>query len=249
MKKVLGMATAAVLGFGLFTATADAATIVNTSVLNVRQGPGTNTAIVGKATRGQALNVTERLASGWIKIDYNGAPAYVSGQYTMETASYIVNASVLNVRQGAGTHTGIIGQLVRGQNLILVEELSNGWMKINYNGKPGYVSSSYVTKSGTEPANQKEFYVEATSYSPYCEGCSGITAAGYDVRANPNMKLIAVDPAVIPLGKRVYVEGYGEAVAGDTGGAIKGKKIDALMPTNEQALQWGRKVVKIQILD
>ena len=43
------------------------------------------------------------------------------------------------------------------------------------------------------------------------------------------MKLIAVDPSVIPLGSRVWVEGYGEAIAADTGGAIKGHKIDVLM--------------------
>ena len=44
------------------------------------------------------------------------------------------------------------------------------------------------------------------------------------------MKLIAVDPSVIPLGSKVWVEGYGVAIAGDTGGAIKGNKIDVLMP-------------------
>jgi len=38
-------------------------------------------------------------------------------------------------------------------------------------------------------------------------------------------KVIEVDPSFIPLGSKVYVEGYGEAIAGDTGGAIKGNKI------------------------
>ena len=59
------------------------------------------------------------------------------------------------------------------------------------------------------------------------------------------MKLIAVDPSVIPLGSRVWVEGYGEAIAADTGGAIKGHKIDVLMPNDAIARQWGRKTVKI----
>lgn len=72
---------------------------------------------------------------------------------------------------------------------------------------------------------------------------------GYNVRQNPNMKLIAVDPAVIPLGSRVWVEGYGEAIAGDTGGAIKGHKIDVLVPSNAQARLWGRKTVKVIILN
>jgi len=91
--------------------------------------------------------------------------------------------------------------------------------------------------------------VEATAYTPYCAGCSGITATGIDVRSNPNQKVIAVDPSVIPLGSKVWVEGYGEAIAGDTGGAIKGNKIDILMPTQEQALNFGRKSITIKVLN
>ena len=63
--------------------------------------------------------------------------------------------------------------------------------------------------------------MRATAYTAYCEGCSGVTANGTDIRSNPNLKVIAVDPRVIPLGTRVWVEGYGEAIAADTGGAIK----------------------------
>jgi 3D (Asp-Asp-Asp) domain-containing protein len=60
--------------------------------------------------------------------------------------------------------------------------------------------------------------------------------------------VIAVDPKVIPLGTKVYVEGYGEAVAGDTGGAIKGNKIDVHMSTKQKATNWGVRTVKVQIL-
>lgn len=94
----------------------------------------------------------------------------------------------------------------------------------------------------------KQMVVEATAYTAYCHGCSGITATGIDLRSNPNQKVIAVDPSVIPLGSRVWVEGYGEAIAGDTGGAIKGNKIDIFVPTTEQALNFGRKSVSIKIL-
>ena len=62
------------------------------------------------------------------------------------------------------------------------------------------------------------------------------------------MKLIAVDPSVIPLGSTVYVEGYGTAIAGDTGSAIKGHIIDLLMPNSAQANEWGRRTVKVKIL-
>ena len=101
----------------------------------------------------------------------------------------------------------------------------------------------------TQEESGKELTVEATAYTAFCNGCSGVTAAGIDLRANPNQKVIAVDPSVIPLGTKVYVEGYGEAVAGDTGGAIKGNKIDVFMPEKSDALNWGRKTVKIKVLN
>lgn len=106
-----------------------------------------------------------------------------------------------------------------------------------------------VSRNDSAPAGGKEFYVESTAYTPYCNGCSGISAAGINLRANPNLKVIAVDPRVIPLGTKVWVEGYGYAVAGDTGGAIKGNKIDVLMADKSQAYSWGRKKVKIRVMN
>ncbi|WP_080845967.1 LysM peptidoglycan-binding and 3D domain-containing protein [Cytobacillus gottheilii] len=94
-----------------------------------------------------------------------------------------------------------------------------------------------------------ELTVEATAYTASCEGCSGTTATGINLIENPNQKVIAVDPSVIPLGSRVYVEGYGEAIAADTGGAIKGKKIDLFMPEKQDAINWGRKTVNVKIIN
>lgn len=94
----------------------------------------------------------------------------------------------------------------------------------------------------------KEFMVSTTAYTAYCRGCSGITKTGINLKKNPNLKVIAVDPRVIKLGTKVYVEGYGYAIAGDTGSAIKGNKIDVFMPNHSSALRWGRKTVKIKIL-
>src|SRR5699024_1065439 len=68
--------------------------------------------------------------------------------------------------------------------------------------------------SDSSQAGGKELTVEATAYVPNCSGCSGITATGINVKDNPNMKVISVDPSVIPLGSKVWVEGYGEAIAG-----------------------------------
>jgi 3D (Asp-Asp-Asp) domain-containing protein len=105
------------------------------------------------------------------------------------------------------------------------------------------------TSEKAKPTNSgKELYVTSTAYS-HEDTQSDITYSGYNIKQNPNMKLIAVDPGVIPLGSKVWVEGYGVAIAGDTGGAIIGHKIDVLMPNSSKARQWGRKTVKIIILD
>jgi 3D (Asp-Asp-Asp) domain-containing protein len=83
---------------------------------------------------------------------------------------------------------------------------------------------------------------EATAYCP-CKKCcgenaKGITASGTKVQAN---RTIAVDPKVIPLGSKVHIEGYGDYVAEDKGGAIKGNKIDIFFPDHQSALNFGRK--------
>jgi uncharacterized protein YabE (DUF348 family) len=104
----------------------------------------------------------------------------------------------------------------------------------------------YQVSRGEETGT--EFYVNTTAYTAFCNGCSGITATGIDLRANPNMKVIAVDPSIIPLGTKVYVEGYGYAIAADTGGAINGYKIDVYFPTKAEAFRWGVRKVKIKIL-
>lgn len=96
-------------------------------------------------------------------------------------------------------------------------------------------------------ADEKSFIVSSTAYTANCNGCSGITATGINLKKNPNQLVIAVDPSVIPLGSIVLVEGYGYAVAGDTGSAIKGKKIDVFKKTKAEAYAWGRKSVRVTI--
>jgi len=110
-------------------------------------------------------------------------------------------------------------------------------------------SAATVSRSSAEPANGKEFYVTATAYTPYCKGCSGTSATGINLRSGAGLKVIAVDPSVIKLGSKVWVEGYGTAVAGDTGGAIKGNKIDILVQSDAQASKWGVKKVRIKVLN
>jgi 3D (Asp-Asp-Asp) domain-containing protein len=80
--------------------------------------------------------------------------------------------------------------------------------------------------------------VTSTGYS-----LSGRTSTGLPV----GFGIVAVDPAVIPLGTRITIPGYGEGVAGDTGGAVQGMTIDLWFPTLAQALAWGRRTVTITL--
>lgn len=64
----------------------------------------------------------------------------------------------------------------------------------------------------------------------------------------PSRGTIAVDPAVIPLGTRLWIEGYGLGIAADTGSAIRGNKIDLFMETETECIKWGRRTVIIRIL-
>mgnify|MGYP001163295718 CR=1 FL=1 len=95
----------------------------------------------------------------------------------------------------------------------------------------------------------KVLYMKSTAYTANCGGCRGITSTGFNLKSHPDAKIIAVDPKVIPLGTRVYVEGYGNAIAADTGGSIHGNRIDIFFPTQSQAVRWGLRTVKVTILD
>ncbi|MCY7755781.1 3D domain-containing protein [Bacillus haynesii] len=105
-----------------------------------------------------------------------------------------------------------------------------------------------TSRSNESQSAAKELTVTATAYTANDGGMTGVTATGIDLKANKNAKVIAVDPNVIPLGSKVYVEGYGEATAADTGGAIKGNKIDVFVPSKSAAKNWGVKTVKVKVL-
>lgn len=113
--------------------------------------------------------------------------------------------------------------------------------------------SNKKTEEKPEPAktenssSSKTIVVSATGYSTQQAGLSTHTATGIDLRVNS--RVIAVDPSVIPLGSKVEIPGYGVFIAGDTGGAIKGNKIDIHFSTVQQALNWGRRTITIKILD
>lgn len=122
-----------------FTVTAD--------VLNVRSGPGTNYAKVGRLVQGNKLNVIQRMNNGWYKISFNGKTAYVSGDYVYSSAVYRVTATRLHFRTGPGTQYKSMGLINNGTVLDVIRQESNGWYKISYKGKIGFVSGDYVSTS------------------------------------------------------------------------------------------------------
>ena len=103
--------------------------------------------------------------------------------------------------------------------------------------------SKLATKRGKPTSYKKTLNMEASAYSSYESG--SYTARGNALRRG----YVSVDPNVIPLGTEVYVEGYGYAVADDTGGDIEGYRIDLAMDSYDEAIQFGRRTVKVYILN
>lgn len=87
-------------------------------------------------------------------------------------------------------------------------------------------------------------YMEASAYLPTDGGGACITASGMVAQRG----VVAVDPDVIPLGTRLYIPGYGEAIAADTGGAIVGNKIDLCMEDYGEAMEFGRRDITVYVL-
>lgn len=97
----------------------------------------------------------------------------------------------------------------------------------------GIQRTAYIAQSALE--------MVATAYTAACAGCSGITAIGRPAGHG----IVAVDPSVIPLGTRLFIPGYGLAIAGDTGGAIHGYRIDLGFNSERDAMLFGRRSVTV----
>ena len=105
-----------------------------------------------------------------------------------------------------------------------------------------YLYKLLVYKSKLDLSKEKEAWImEATAYSAYDPGCTGRTSTGSRLKKG----IIAVDPSVIPLGTKLYIVGYGRAIADDQGSAIKGNVIDVAFDSRAAALNFGRRTVKV----
>ena len=161
----------------------DAATDMRTvtaSSLNFRTGPSTSYSIINVLMNGQKVEYISTSGS-WLKVKYNGVTGYVHGDYvtkgttdnsTTGTTKYVSASVGLNVRSGAGTSYSKLGKLEYKEK-VTVLSTSNGWSKINYNGKTGYVDSSYLqsTVPGSTNDNTNN---ETTGTTKYVNTTSGL---------------------------------------------------------------------------
>lgn len=104
----------------------------------------------------------------------------------------------------------------------------------------------YLQRSKSETSRySRSILMNASGYSAYDPGNGSYTAQGHFLHRG----LVAVDPGVIPLGTRLYIPGYGFAIADDIGGSINGNSIDLAFDSHREALQFGRQTIMVYIYD
>lgn len=141
----------------------------------------------------------------------------------------------------AGEFDGIYGQGTRSAVMKLQQTYS-----LPVNGIADRSVIEILERAHSKPDRYRRVVaMEASAYTAADPGNGSYTSRGHLLRHG----LVAVDPSVIPLGTRLYIEGYGYAIADDTGGAIKGANIDLAFNNRREALIFGRQRVNVYILD
>jgi len=184
---------------------------------------------------------------------------------TIDYATEIKESNELDKGIKKVIQKGKIGQKVITSHVVYEngKEISRNLVSENLKSKPVKeiiamgTTSTYSPSRGGDIRYSKKLNVRATAYSAdyNCTGKSpgdpslGITSTGARAKRNPNgYSTVAVDPRVIPLGTKFWVEGYGYAIAEDVGGAIKGNHIDLFYNSSGETWNWGARNVNIYIL-
>ncbi|QPW50474.1 SH3 domain-containing protein [Bacillus thuringiensis] len=175
---------------------------INATSLRVRSAANTSSTILGTLKNGEKVTVLGK-ANGWAKINYQGKEGYVSlefvkleaGKQEEKPAENIkngtqevgtINATSLRVRSAANTSSTILGTLKNGEKVTVLGK-ANGWAKINYQGKEGYVSLEFITigKDSIDPTNP-------TNPGQVTEERAVVNASLLNVRKGPSTGAAAV---------------------------------------------------------
>ncbi|HIW93698.1 MAG TPA: C40 family peptidase [Candidatus Flavonifractor merdipullorum] len=182
---------------------------VNADALRLRQSASTDSTILATASKGDSVIILENAGNNWYKVDYKSVQGYMSGEYlTVATTAdaaigygkVSAGGSTLNMRSGAGTSYGVVSSLPDG-TIAEIVGINNGWYKIQYGGKTGYVSSDYMvtvkdsvgSRSTAEAASSSAIGDQIVAYAkqflgvpyvyggngPNCFDCSGFTKYVY----------------------------------------------------------------------
>lgn len=149
------------------------------------------------------------------------------------------SSSLTEIQQAVNTLEMLIPQFSSSYVIGLAQDAINAGNNIIAEANKPSPPSPILTEDG-----KATYSMESTAYTG-----GGLTAMGYKPVHNPDgISTVAVDPNVIPLGSKVYVSGYGVAIASDTGGAIKGNIVDVYFNTYSECISWGRRQVEVTIL-
>ncbi len=215
-------ATLAVTGFSICPAFAQTSSSAATSVTWHRDGIVTWEGVEHRSIAPKTVHrLASNLAPGTAKVLAHGH----SGQVDV----YVRYAQ----RDGGPVRRTVVwSNVVRPAHARIVAE-GIGYSSLDGFGALGLARMAYIAESALR--------MVATAYTANCGGCGGMTAIGR--RAGHG--IVAVDPRIIPLGTRLYIPGYGAAVAGDTGGNIVGNRIDLGFDSLRDALLFGRRDITV----
>lgn len=186
----------------------------------------------------------------WVEHKHLPAPPTVEHRLSLRlppTASKTISGGSPGVREKVVEYTRYDDDPHVDARVIESHVIKAGKPKIVLNGIVAYDRYARLAKRGVQSTVKlatAAMEMLATAYTAGCSGCSGITAIGLPAGHG----IVAVDPRVIPLGTRLYINGYGPAIAGDTGGAIKGNRIDLGFDSYAAATQFGKRPVRVYIL-
>jgi 3D (Asp-Asp-Asp) domain-containing protein len=192
---------------------------------------------------GMRITVERREMRTWTQREAVAFPSQTVNDPTLQRGLMLVRQSG---RPGVRERT--VWEVRANERLVAVS--SSSW-RVVQDPSPRIVAAGTRTMTADRGAfaGHEFMIMEATAYYPgphnYGGGVGPRTAIGLLTQRG----VVAVDPSIIRLGSHLYIEGYGYAVAGDTGGAIQGLRIDLCYNTYNEAIQFGRRPVKVYLLD